>query len=512
MKRRRFLADLGRTAALAATTPTLWRLRWLPRFADNPFQLGVASGDPLPNGAVLWTRLATRPLDPDGGMADDRVVVRWEVADDDRFARVRSRGSATAVRELAHSVHVEVGDLAPDRWYFYRFMSGDAVSPVGWLRTAPPDDAEQAMRFAFVSCQHYEQGLYTAFGHVANEEIDFLVHLGDYIYEGAATTGRSARKHVGPLLRTLADYRQRYALYKSDPLLQLAHARCPWLVIWDDHEVRNNYSAFDHDAPAGDAAEQRDRRGAAYQAWWEHQPVRIAATRDWPDLRIYRTMNWGRLARFWAIDDRQYRSDQACGDGSKAIPCGDWDDPGRAMLGPQQERWLVDGLGASRARWQVLANQVILSPPDEQPRPGDRVDMDKWSGYPAERDRILAAIAERARDRTVVITGDVHSNWVYDTRRGFDQSARPSIAAEFVGTSISSGGDGSDAIRGADTLFIARNPSLRWTNNRRGYVVCAANASEWRAEYRVVPFVMLPDAPLQTVSKWLYRGGRLESA
>jgi alkaline phosphatase D len=509
MDRRSFLQDLARYSALAAATPNVWRLRWHPKFAADPFQLGVASGDPTPSGAILWTRLAPNPLDERGGMGDERPVVRWEVAEDESFTRIARRGQATATPELAHSIHISVDGLRADRWYFYRFVSGDAVSDVGRLRTAPPDNAEASLRFAFASCQHYEQGLYTSLQHLAAEDIDLAVHLGDYIYETAGVDNR-VRKHSGANreITTLTDYRMRYAQYKSDPALRAAHARCPWIVIWDDHEVDNNYATFTNPDTTMTLDAMRARRAAGYQAWWENQPVRISRSAQWMNLKIYRTTAWGRLARFWAVDDRQYRTDQACGDGNKAIPCGDWDDPKRAMLGPQQEKWFVDGIGRSSSRWQVFAQQVVLAPPDEQPKAGDRVDMDKWSGYPAERDRVLAAIAERAPNRTVVLTGDIHNNWVYDVRRGFDQRERPIIAAEFVGTSLSSGGDGADTIARINDQYLADHPSLKWANNRRGYVVCSVSRDEWRADYRTVDYVARPGAEIKTASSWRVEHGR----
>jgi alkaline phosphatase D len=513
LNRRVFFTDLAKYAALAAYTPSLWRLRWNPLFADDPFTLGVAAGDPTPDGAVLWTRLAPRPLEPDGGMSGARAVVRWEVAEDEAFSRVVKHGDVTALPELGHSLHVDAKGLRSARWYFYRFTSGGAASPTGRFRTAPPNDAASPLSFAFVSCQHFEEGLFTAYGHLAREEVDLVAHLGDYIYEYGGVDNRP-RKHIGLEIRSLDDYRRRYAQYKSDPLLQAAHARCAWTVIWDDHELHNNYSMLDRDSTSGTPDVQRERRAAAYQAWWEHQPVRIPRTRTWADLRIYRSTNWGRLARFWQLDGRQYRWDQACGDGSKAIPCGDWADPNRTMLGVAQTRWLSDGLARSKSHWQVLANQVVLAPPDEKPKDGDRIPMDNWAGYPANRDQVLMAVAEHARNRTVAITGDIHNNWVYDVRRGFDKPDRGVIAAEFVGTSISSGGDGGDSIARVNPAYLAARPSLKWANNRRGYVLCDVTAEEWRAQYRVVPFVAKPGAPVQTASAWrLAHGtGRLEKA
>jgi len=507
MERRRFIADLSGLAALSATTPELWRLRWRPQFRSDPFTLGVASGDPAPDGAIIWTRLAPAPLEPDGGMSGERVVVRWEVARDDSFSRMVRQGEATAIPELGHSIHADVRGLDPDSWYFYRFTSGDAASAAGMLRTIPLAGALSPVRFAFASCQHYEQGLYTAHGHLAAEEIDLVAFLGDYIYEDGGVAGR-VRTHVGPEVRSLGEYRRRYAQYKSDPALQAAHARCPWIVIWDDHEVDNNYAGVVSEHATVTERELLARRAAGYQAWWEHQPVRASATPDWTNLSIYRTMDWGRLGRFWALDERQYRSDQACGDGVKPVPCGDWDDPSRTMLGMEQERWFIDGLATSPTQWQVLVNQVVMAPPDEQPVEGDRAEMDMWAGYPAGRDRVLAGIAEHAAGRTVIVTGDIHSNWVYDVRRGFDRADRPVIATEFVGTSLSAGGDGADSIARVTGEYLAARPSLKWANNRRGYVVCSVNGSEWNTDYRVVPYVLQPGAPIQTASSWRLEYGR----
>ena len=504
MQRRDFLANLGALAAFTATVPNVWRVTGRPRLADDPFQLGVASGDPTPNGGMLWTRLAPRPLDPDGGMDGQRVVVGWDVADDEGFRTIVQRGQATAAPELGFSVHVDVAGLQPDRWYSYRFRTGDATSPVGRLRTTPLGTAVTPLRFAVASCQHYEQGLFTAYGHMGREDLDLVTHLGDYIYESAAAPGR-VRQHAGLEARTLDDYRRRYAQYKTDPLLQTAHARCPWIVTWDDHEVDNNYAGLVGENAMESEEQMRARRAAAYQAWWEHQPVRVPRARSWSDLDITRTFDWGALARFFVLDGRQHRSDQPCGDGTRVVPCGDWADPKRTMLGLPQEKWLADGLGASRSRWQVLANQVMVAPNDSDPGPAARLAMDQWSGYPAARDRLLRTIADRAPNRTVVLTGDIHSHWVNELHADFAQPDRPIVAAEFVGTSISSGGDGT-ATPSVDAT--ANNPHIKWHANRRGYITCTVEPQKWTAEYRTVPFVSRPDAPVETPTRWELTHGR----
>jgi len=349
VERRDFLADITRAAALCAIVPGSWRVTSRPRLVDDPFTLGVASGDPTSTGGVLWTRLAPRPLEAEGGMNGQRAVVTWEVADDDGFKSIVKQGRATAAPELSYSVHVDVDGLAPDRWYFYRFSAGGATSRVGRFRTAPVAGAVTPLRFAVASCQHLEQGLFTAYEHMAREELDLVTHLGDYIYEYAGDTTR-VRTHVGLEIRTIDDYRRRYAQYKSDAALQAAHARCPWLVTWDDHEVDNNYAGSIGENFMESDEQMHLRRATGYQAWWEHQPVRVPRVKSWADLNITRSMDWGQLARFYSLDARQYRSDQACDDGNKVTPCGNWADPSRTMLGEAQEKWLTSGLGASKAR------------------------------------------------------------------------------------------------------------------------------------------------------------------
>jgi len=510
MDRRDFVSDLARYAALAAVVPNAWRVTSRPRLADDPFALGVASGDPTPTGGVLWTRLAPRPLEPDGGMEGQRTVVAWELADDERFTRIVRTGHATAAPELGYSVHVNLEGLQPDRWYWYRFQTGEARSAAGRFRTTPAPGALTPLRFAVASCQHFEAGLFTAYEHLAKEELDLVTHLGDYIYESAAAiaTPASGRKHAGLELRTVDDYRRRYAQYKSDPMLQAAHARAPWLVTWDDHEVDNNYAGLVGEQEMESEEQMRARRAAGYQAWWENQPVRVPRVRSWADLTITRQVNWGSLASFWMMDTRQYRSDQACGDGARAVPCGDWSDPSRTLLGSTQERWLEQGLASSGARWQVLAQQIMVGNFDSRPGAGRELWMDAWGGYPAAQRRLLGALAARAANRAVVLTGDIHSNWVHELRADVDRPDRPVVAAEFVGTSISSGGDGAEAWRQVTPETMADSPTLKWHNARRGYMSCEVGPDAWTTSYRVVPFVTRPGAPVQTATRWRLAHGR----
>ena len=505
MQRRDFLSDLARNAALCAVVPNLWRVKWRPSFADDPFQLGVACGDPTPTGGVLWTRLAPRPLEPDGGMPGPRTVVTWQVADDDAFTKVVKEGRATAAPELGYSVHADVDGLQPERWYFYRFTAGDAVSPVGRLRTTPAAGAQTPFVFAFASCQLWEDGLYTAYEHMARENVDLVAHLGDYIYEyGVRST--AVRSHATTEIRNLTDYRTRYAQYKTDPALKAAHLIAPWIVTWDDHEVDNNYAGSFGENLMESEEQMRARRAAAYQAWWEHQPVRVPRVRSWADLNITRSIEWGALARINMLDGRQYRARQACDGGTQLVPCGDWNDPERSMLGDAQEKWLEERL-RSNAHWQVIANQTMVAPFDTERGTQQRLAMDNWSGYPQARDRLLSAIQRHAANRTVVITGDIHSSWVNELHAGFSRPDRPIVAAEFVGTSITSGGDGGPMSARTRTA-MAENPHVKWQDARRGYVMCSVDAKAWNTEYKTVEYIRRPGAPLLPPKKWRVEHGR----
>ena len=506
MRRRDFLTDLARLSVLCAGVPNVWRVAWRAQLADDPFTLGVASGDPTSTSAVIWTRLAPRPLDPDGGMTGQRIAVNWEVADDEAFTRVARSGRYTAAPELGFSVHVDVTGLQPGRAYFYRFTVPGGPSPVGRLQTAPPPDAALPLRLAFASCQHFEQGLFTAYEHLAREDVGLIAHLGDYIYEYAGV--ERVRKYATREIRSLDDYRIRYAQTKADPALKAAHAAAPWVVTWDDHEVDNNYAGLMGENAMESEEQMRLRRAAAFQAWWEHQPVRVPRARSWADLNITRRLDWGALARLWILDTRQHRSDQACGDGSQLVPCGDWADPARTLLGADQERWLFEGLASPHRGWTVLANQIPVAPFDNAPGADRRVSMDQWSGYPAALERLSRAIATHAPNRTIAITGDIHSNWVHEIRGGYARPDAPIVAAEFVGTSISSGGDGQDASGSWNDRTRAENPDTKWHNARRGYVVCELAPTETRAHYRTVPFVTKPGAPIQTASSWRVAFGR----
>ncbi|MBE1609287.1 alkaline phosphatase D family protein [Actinopolymorpha pittospori] len=480
-----------------------------PTFGGDPFSLGVASGDPHSEGVVLWTRLAPRPLAEDGlgGMPDRRVEVRWEICEDENFRRVTARGVESATPEWGHSVHAEVDQLRPGREYFYRFRVGRDISPVGRTKTAPaPGSQPNDLRFAFASCQNYPDGYFTAYQHMAQEDLDLVVHLGDYIYEGPAQ-GSIGRGHLPAAeIFSLADYRVRHAQHKTDPFLRDAHQAFPWIVTWDDHEVENNYADENSEDPAQSPEEFLARRAVAYKAYYEHMPLRRDSLPSGPDMRIYRRLRYGSLAEFNVIDTRQYRDDQACGDGQH-VPCEEAKDPSRTMLGAEQEQWLIDGLGGSTSTWKIVANQSVMAKADRDPGPGDLLPMDNWNGYEPARQRIFDAVAERGVENMVVITGDAHCSMVTDLKVNFDDPSSATVGAEFLGTSITSGGDGSDLdTRGRE--WLAANPNMKFYNNRRGYVRCSLSPTEWHSDYRVVPYVRTQGAPVQTAGSFVVEAGR----
>ncbi len=499
--RRTFLARTGQWLALTLASPSWTLAQQKP--GDDPFTLGVASGDPTPDGIVLWTRLAPDPLNG-GGMPRAAVEVDWQVAADEGMRRVIQRGRATATPDLAHAVHVEVSGLDPARWYWYQFKTGSHLSPVGRTRTAPgATNPLNRLSFAFASCQHYEQGFYTAYQHMAEEDLDLVVHLGDYIYEGGIARDRP-RLHNGPEIMSLADYRNRHALYKTDANMQRVHALFPWIVTWDDHELDNNYAAeiAEDNAPREGFLE---RRANAYQAYYEHMPLRRTSMPQGSSMQLYRRLAFGDLAEFSVLDTRQYRTDQPCGDGNKP-QCAEALSPQGGVLGSEQERWFLDGLQRSQRRWNIIAQQILMAKID---RGSDEplYSMDQWSGYEVARNRILRFLHERKVANPVVLTGDIHSNWAADLKADFADPKSPTIGSEFVGTSITSGGDGSDSNPQAAAAF-SRNPHLHFYNAQRGYVRCAVTPEQWQSDYRVVDYVSKPGSPVKTRASFVVEAGR----
>jgi len=465
-----------------------------------PFTLGVASGEPCPVGVVLWTRLATDPLAEDGlgGLGQRRYQVDWELATDEGFRQVERRGTEWAGPEVGHSVHVELAGLRPGWEYHYRFRVGGHLSPAGRTRTSPPAPTRSPLRMCFTSCAQYEHGFFTAYARLAEEEPDLVLHLGDYIYEertGAyPVSGGIVREHAGPEAVTLANYRQRHAQYKSDADLQAAHAAAPWLVVFDDHEVEDDWANNVRSQPEYPPGPFPPRRAAALQAYWENMPLRHAQHPHGQDMQLYRHIPWGQTATFHMLDTRQYRDTQPCGNDPD---CAERTNPARTLTGATQEQWIATGFRHSRARWDILGQQVFFAQLDLTPGAARSFNHDAWDGYPASRDRVVDSWIEAGVRNPVVLTGDVHSHWAADIRRRCDDPAAPIVGTELVTSSISSGGDGSETTS-QTTALRTENPHVHFFNNRRGYVRTRITATELTADFRVLPYIQRPGAPIQT--------------
>jgi alkaline phosphatase D len=432
-----------------------------PPLAADPFTLGISSGDPLPDSVILWTRLAPAPAEVGGGVPDAVYEVAWEVARDEAFAEVVASGTAEAAPMFGHSVHVDAQGLTPDTWYWFRFKVGAYTSPAGRTRTTPADDAQpERLRYATACCQDYRDGYYTPYAHMVKEDLDLVVFLGDYIYE--SDSPGAVRSHDAPEPQTLDEYRARYALYHGDADLRAALARCPWAVIWDDHEVENNYVGdISQDAAPTDAF--RARKAAAYQAFYEHMPLRLPPP-DGPDYKIYRTLRWGDLAEMWLCDTRQYRSDQTCDD-EPGSACPEWASYDGTVLGDEQEAWLTGGLAGSAAIWKLIAQQVVFSFVNFG---GVFVNFDQWDGYLAARQRLLDFLSEQKLANVVVLSGDLHVGGLGDLTAIADDEDSPIVAAEIVTTSISSFAT-SDAMQ-AEALVEGLELIRHFNATRRGYV------------------------------------------
>jgi alkaline phosphatase D len=510
--RRRFVAAAGRAVVGLVAGPALVSgdtVRAVPvpgsaaAVPGDVFRLGVASGDPTADGVVLWTRLAPEPTEG-GGMPDRPVLVLWEIADDEQFIRLRQRGVAVAGPRLGHSVHVEVVGLDPDRWYYYRFRVGADVSPVGRTRTAAASGQRvDRLRFAFASCQDYQAGFYTAYQHLAVEDIAFVVFLGDYIYE-TGLDRRAVRQHDGggeP--RSLTEYRNRHGLYRTDPQLQAVHAAVPWMVTLDDHELSGNWADELPVDPRRQSAEAfRARRIAAFQAYYEHLPLRRASLPRRLDMRLYRRLTFGRLAAVHMLDTRQYRSDQP-------ETLAQANDPARSMTGAEQERWLVRGMSRSGTRWNLVANQTQMASNDQETGPARTFDFDNWDGYRAQRRRLLEFFGSGRTANPVVFSGDRHATWVSDLRPDFDNPASPTVATELVGTSVSSEGDTDlAAFHAANDPIMAESPHWKYIDQRRGYVVCELTERSLVAALRVVDTVRAATASITTAAQFQVTAGR----
>ena len=451
----------------------------------DPFALGVASGLPRPDGVTLWTRLLARPMDEAGGMPPVPLRVRWEIRDESGGAPLR-RGLACAEPDWAHAVRVEVRGLEPGRAYRYRFASGAATSVEGRFRTAPAAGTGDRLRLVFASCQQYEQGWYAAWRHAVAEDPDLVVFLGDYIYE-SSWGRRHVRRHDPGVPTTLAGYRRRHALYRGDPDLQAAHAACAWIPTWDDHEVENDYAAGLSQTGVSSRAFLA-RRAAAYRAYFEHMPLPWSMAPQGPAMQLYGSVDWGALVRLHVLDDRQYRSPQACSApgfaGSRTVgpDCEALRDPSRTLLGERQEAWFESSVRASRARWNLVAQQTLMGRCDRRAGPEQAWWTDGWDGYPQARRRLLAALRESGAANPIALGGDVHTFYAGELHEDFDRPGTRPVMVEFVGSGISSQGPSQSFVDG----LVAENPNLRWAGAARGYGLLELTRGTARVSMRAV--------------------------
>lgn len=491
----------------AATTPMIGApaiVKAQSWFAGYPFALGVTSGDPAPDGFVIWTKLAPKPFEPHGGMPTVALPVTWEVASDDRFRTIVASGEAIARPELGHSVHVEVTGLQSDRPYWYRFTLGGDMSTRGRARTLPLSSAKLSrLKFGVAGCQNYEDGYYTAFRHLAREDdLAFVYHYGDFIYEYKqrgpdydkdGLPVEQVRQHIGQDCIDLTDYRLRYAQYLSDYDLQAARARHTWFSTFDDHEVDNNWVGDFAGKGTSPAEVFRLRRQAGLQAWYEYMPVRAAMVpKNGIITDMYRDARLGDLVSIDFLDTRSFRSDQPCGDGFKPH-CAGMDDPKAQVISPEEESWLTRNLTRGTTRWNCVAQQVMMMSLDRRRAPDEKekiYNLDTWAAYTAQRGRVLKRMA--GLDNVVVLTGDEHQNWA-----GLLERDGKPVAVEFVSTSISSGGDGSDVRAGSDVI-LKNNPQLKFINDQRGYLVCEVTPDAWMTHFRVMDQVSMPGGAIAT--------------
>ncbi|MFF5929695.1 alkaline phosphatase D family protein [Streptomyces hydrogenans] len=482
-----------------------------PALADAPapaFPHGVASGDPLPDGVLLWTRVTPSPeAVPGSGLGAD-VRVDWEVAEDRDFARVVASGATTAGAAADHTVKADVRGLRPATAYFFRFTAGGTVSPTGRTRTAPAaDSAAPGVRFGVVSCANYEAGHFSAYRHLAaRADLDAILHLGDYIYEYASGVYPKAEDTVRTHeprheIVSLADYRTRHGRYKTDPDLQALHAAHPVVAIWDDHEFANDaWTGGAENHTPGAEGEWAARVAAAKRAYFEWMPVRAST-----EGTVFRRLRFGRLADLHLLDLRSFRSAQA------KTGSGTVDDPDRTITGRAQLDWLKSGLAGSDAAWQLVGTSVMISPVAfgslpaylleplagllGLPAEGIAVNVDQWDGYTDDRKELLAHLSSRAIRNTVFLTGDIHMAWANDVpARAATYPLSASVATEFVVTSVTS--DNLDDLLNVapGTLSVvaagavkAANRHVKWVDmDHHGYGVLDVTAERSQMDYYTV--------------------------
>jgi len=475
--------------------------------AEPVFAHGVASGDPLPDAVLLWTRVTPTPDSTPGSGQGPTVTVTWEIATDPAFAAIVGSGGASTGPGQDHTVKTDATGLAPATTYYYRFRLDSAVSNVGVTRTAPAAAAAVArLRFGVVSCSNLPQGHFAAYRYLAERgDLDAVLHLGDYIYEGG---GGGVRPHEPTHeILTLADYRQRHAQYKTDEHLRRLHATVPFIATWDDHEIANDaWSGGAENHQPDTEGDYAARKAAAHQAYFEWMPVRNEAD------KLYRRLRFGLLAELSMLDLRSYRSQQV------GIGNGGTDDPSRTMTGAEQMAWLENGLRTSGAQWKLVGNSVMIAPLQLPPLPADllaalakllglpsegiSINPDQWDGYAVDRRRLLGTLADNGVRDTVFLTGDIHSSWASDVPRNAGlYPLSPSVATEFVCTSVTS--DNFDEILGTPprTTSLVLEAALQALNRHIKYCELDSHGAS-----------VLEVTPAGTQMDWYYLANKADPA
>lgn len=480
------------------------------KFDAYPFSLGVASGYPHADSVILWTRLAPFPALPNGGLTENNIPVRWELATDETMKNIMQQGSVNATPEWGYSLHIQVKGLQPQREYFYRFLTGDAISPVGRTHTFPLLTNDKFnLHFAYVSCQQYEQGYYAAYRHIVADHPDLIIHLGDYIYE--SSWGKAhVRKHLSGEPHTLNEYRARYALYRSDLDLQKAHAVCPWLMIWDDHEVQNDYA--NNRSQFNIPHEQfLLRRAAAYQAYYEHMPLPATMCPHGAVMPIFTRIAIGQLAHIYMLDGRQYRSYQACppenrGGGANVVDetCLERLEISRSYLGIEQEKWLYKNLHTHQPHWNILAQPTLVAQCDRQSGLGQKFGTDAWDGYPVARQRLIDQLEQTKTRNNIVIGGDVHTFYVTELKKDFNDPKSLTVAAEIVGSSVTSQSWSQARI----DAVVRENPHILYGNSEsRGYVRVHLTERKFISDLRGLENVTDPATKCRTLASYMVEKG-----
>lgn len=486
----------------------------LPLARGAKFTQSVASGQQATNAITLWTKL-------DGLQQTARLQV--EISPDPEFGKVIYRKDVAALSDAAYAVHhrAQTGALKPGELYFYRFFTCEESSPVGRFTTARPADSREPVRIGFFSCQAYEAGFFNAHEALAREpNLDMLVCLGDYIYEQAFYDSGGVRKDTTGVnkdseVQTLPEYREKYALYHSDPRLLELRRQFPMIAIWDDHEVEDNYA---RDKPGDETKQVRvpflERRANGYRAWFEHMPrIRVQGEPD----RTYGRLPLGGNAEVLLLDQRQYRDDQPCGD-QFFVPCTESEAPGRTYLGKEQKEWLKGALADSKATWKLVGNQAMIMALDGPPR--NEINKDQWDGYAAEREELINFIAAQKIKDVSFITGDIHTffagNVTASGRQGAPTDPAPQ-ATEFVAGSMTSNGilpeggqDQSSLL--IDSNIIANNPHITYSEmNSKGYAIVEARPEELRVTYRAARTVKAPTSEMFDLAEFRVRRGTAQA-